>query len=967
MKSKVLLIICIVLAVLSANMVFAADSNSSDVSVDNQLTATDTNYDKIVDHTSEMDSYSQFYTPFDVDEGGTFVKNIDEDQNFNDNLDVLSVKNDENSTGNGSNEPMLNQGNEIQTFKIVNINSTGKGVVPLNITDGLSNKEITGEFSATLIYKEGNNDNTIPLNVLYENNNLIFDYPLPDYIPSATLEIVYAENGNKLYKNITLSRIFNAKIEVINNVNEFQTGNFTFKVVDKDTNAPISGRTVRLYTVTSSISAGFSAITNEEGIANFKTSDLYEFDNTNNSFTMKQLEVGNHTVRISMASPIVATTVNTELTIKKATLNIVINPYKEYYGSTKQVIINVTNANTGEAMNGIILHLYMANTTAKDYYFQTDANGQSKINVSGLDSGVYSVTVSNNDTKNINNKKVDGSITILGKPVSLAVSVPSTYCYNGGNIATITVKDMSTGKPIGDAIVLVQIKSDNSSEAYLYQTDDNGVINVNYDSTTVGLHEIVVNTADKRYIASSVTKTVTVKKSIDIDVSDIDYSQEAIIKINVAKELLDSEIFISISNDKGFEKSYYETAKETIIIKLSELDVSTYFVDVDCINSDNYQIHVNQSFNVSKLDIGDIDLPNELSSDEYLTFYMPTDATGDVIIYIDGFLYESTEIYDGEVSFPVEDLMEGNYSCRVYYSGDDNYNSFSKESILTILSPVLTISAKDMKVKYGGDYDFIAIFYNSDLDPLSNSNVIFNVNNKDYLVKTDYSGIAVLKIGLGNGTYKIKSVNLLTGEHLTKTLTIYDEPKPIVGTTIDAFGLTTVFNGGKYIVATLKDTLGNPLVGVYVDINVDNIYKSIKTDKNGQVKLSTNGLTPKSYYTAIITFDGNDCYEKSTTTVKVNVKKATLKVSAKSATFKKSVKTKKYSITLKTNQNKVMKNTKVTIKVNKISYVAKTNSKGVATFKITKLTKKGTFKSVISYKGDKYYNKLTKTINIKVK
>lgn len=76
MKSKILLIICIVLAVLSANMVFAVDNNSSDISADNQLTAIEANYDKIVDHSSEMESYSQFYTPFEVEEGDTFVKNI---------------------------------------------------------------------------------------------------------------------------------------------------------------------------------------------------------------------------------------------------------------------------------------------------------------------------------------------------------------------------------------------------------------------------------------------------------------------------------------------------------------------------------------------------------------------------------------------------------------------------------------------------------------------------------------------------------------------------------------------------------------------------------------------------------------------------------------------------------------------------------------------------------------------------
>ena len=56
---------------------------------------------------------------------------------------------------------------------------------------------------------------------------------------------------------------------------------------------------------------------------------------------------------------------------------------------------------------------------------------------------------------------------------------------------------------------------------------------------------------------------------------------------------------------------------------------------------------------------------------------------------------------------------------------------------------------------------------------------------------------------------------------------------------------------------------------------------------------------------------------------------------------------------------------KVTIKVNKKTYTAKTNKKGVATFKITKLNKKGTFKSTITYKGNSYYNKVTKKVKIK--
>ena len=61
-----------------------------------------------------------------------------------------------------------------------------------------------------------------------------------------------------------------------------------------------------------------------------------------------------------------------------------------------------------------------------------------------------------------------------------------------------------------------------------------------------------------------------------------------------------------------------------------------------------------------------------------------------------------------------------------------------------------------------------------------------------------------------------------------------------------------------------------------------------------------------------------------------------------------------------------MKKAKVTLKVKGKKYSAKTNNKGKATFKITKLTKKGTYQAVIKYNGNSYYKKVTKNIKIKI-
>ena len=153
-------------------------------------------------------------------------------------------------------------------------------------------------------------------------------------------------------------------------------------------------------------------------------------------------------------------------------------------------------------------------------------------------------------------------------------------------------------------------------------------------------------------------------------------------------------------------------------------------------------------------------------------------------------------------------------------------------------------------------------------------------------------------------------------------------------------------------------------MSVTVDLNG---VKTYITDKNGQIVVSTNELLPKTYAANII-FGGNASYAGSAKNIKVTVKKATPKLTAKKKTFKKSIKVKKYSVILKNNVGKAMKKVKVTLKINaKKTITVKTNSKGKATFKIKKLTKKGTYKAIVTFKANKYYNKATKKVKIRVK
>ena len=201
----------------------------------------------------------------------------------------------------------------------------------------------------------------------------------------------------------------------------------------------------------------------------------------------------------------------------------------------------------------------------------------------------------------------------------------------------------------------------------------------------------------------------------------------------------------------------------------------------------------------------------------------------------------------------------------------------------------------------------------------------------------------------------------------TVTLKAYTKPLVDLKTTIEVSSVNTVYNGGKYLIVNVKDVFGDALKGVKVTIKLSNgKTKTMTTDSKGQVKFLTNGLAPKTY-TATITTVAFGKYIKTTKNAKVTVKKATLKLAAKEKTFKRKVKTKKYAVTLKDNTGKAMKKVKLTLKVNGKKFTAKTNSKGKAIFKIKKFAKKGKFTAKIVYKGNAYYNKLTKKVKIKIK
>ena len=302
----------------------------------------------------------------------------------------------------------------------------------------------------------------------------------------------------------------------------------------------------------------------------------------------------------------------------------------------------------------------------------------------------------------------------------------------------------------------------------------------------------------------------------------------------------------------------------------------------------------------------------------------------------------------------------GTANITIRFAGNENYTASNKTVQITVNPGNSTVNAEDLEITFG---DTINIQVTSENASYVNYKII-DKNGAIIINGTIEANGNITGLELPAGEY---TVNLTTEVDKNHNPASNESQLTIkkASTSITATGVTTTYNVSKNLVITLKDNKGNPIKGMTVTVNLGS-NKKYTTDKNGQVKVNVGNLVPK-IYTAKISFDGNTNYTSSSATSKVTVKKASPKMTAKAKTYKFEDKTKKYTITLKDNKGKVMKNTKVTLKVNGKTYTAKTNSKGVATFKLTKLTKKGKYNAVITYAGSKYYKKATKKSKITVK
>jgi hypothetical protein len=400
----------------------------------------------------------------------------------------------------------------------INVNSTKKGEVKISIINGNETINITkGDLTLNVTYINGNDTVVIPVTEYdIENGTLTFTLENGNFT-SAILNIKYKNTE----ANVTLNRIYNVNIIPIGASADFQDGNFTFKVVDKDNpDEVLTNKTVSImmtkdgtnvYFITKTSSGGYNLGTSttltidENGIATLNNTNFYPgLVISDNIYA----PIGTYVATVSGSGAIKGSN-KTNLTINKIDVNIVLQPFSEYYGTDKKVTITVTNSKTGKTVSGVYIALNITGATLSSPNQVTNGEGSIELGVSVLPTGTYAMSFAANDT-NLNNSNGSGSFTIKKIPVVIN-GKDVTVQFNTGT--TYTIKVTKDGKGVSGVYVFVRLYSTSKKyNDYLFQTDKNGKISFSA-SLAVGKHKIIVALADTRYSAKQITKTIKVKKA----------------------------------------------------------------------------------------------------------------------------------------------------------------------------------------------------------------------------------------------------------------------------------------------------------------------------------------------------------------------------------------------------------------------------------------------------------------------
>ena len=556
------------------------------------------------------------------------------------------------------------------------------------------------------------------------------------------------------------------------------------------------------------------------------------------SVTVSDLKAGDYTVAVKYAGDnnYNGATGSAEFSVLKITPDMDVTVDSAVFGEDLTVVAVLPADATGEVVITV---------NGKDYSVVIE-NGVASATVPGINAGYYTIVVKYAGDNNYNAVDVTKGVNVAKADAALNVIINNV---DYGNVFTVNavLTGVNNAPLTGDVIVTVNGKDYTVNVV-------NGKGNVTGVKLAAGSYDFTAKFAgDNNYNAVSDSGKFNVNKvdsAIYVAVSDIKVGEDAVITVKLLSDAT-GNVTVNVNG-----KNYNGTVINGMAnVEVSGLKADTYDVAVKYSGDNNYNDAVaTSSFTVSKVDpTMDVTVDGIVFGEDLtVEAVLPADATGKVVIVVDGTSY-TANITDGKATQVVKDLTAGYHTVGVKYGGDDKYNDVVVDGFVIVdkAQPVLGVVIAD--VNYGNEFAIEATLTGVNSTPL-NGNVIVTVNGKFYVVNvTDGKGtLTGVKLAAGtygftavwagndnyaavdeNGDFKVNKLNstvavnaddIKVGENVTVSVNVPSDATGNVIVTVDGKDYTVAIVDGK-AVKTISDLKANNYT-VTVKYDGDNNYNA---------------------------------------------------------------------------------------------------------------------------------------------
>ena len=582
------------------------------------------------------------------------------------------------------------------------------------------------------------------------------------------------------------------------------------------------------------------------------------------SVTVSDLKAGDYTVAVKYAGDnnYNGATGSAEFSVSKITPDMDVTVNNIVFGEDLTVNAVLPADATGEVVITV---------NGEDYTAAIE-NGVASVTVSDLKAGDYTVAVKYAGDNNYNAVDVTKGVNVAKADAALNVIINNV---DYGNVFTVNAVLTGVNNAPLDTNIIVTVNGKNYIVAIV-----NGKGTFHADKLAAGSYNFNARFAgSNNYNEVSDSGKFNVYKvdsAIDVAVSDINVGEDAVINVKLADDAT-GEVVITVNGEDYNAAINNGVASVTV----SDLKAGDYTVAVKYAGDNNYNAVVaTSSFTVSKVDstmgvtVDDIVFGEDLTVNAVL----PADATGEVVITVDGTPYTAT-IIDGKATGTIKDLTAGDYTVSVKYAGDDKYAGVEFTGVVNVAKADAVLGVVIADVDYGNGFVIEATLTGVNGAPLT-GDVIVTVNGKEYTVEVaaDGKGIATgdklaartygfAAVWAGNDNYNIVTEN---GDFKVNKV---DSSIDVAVDTID-FGEDAVIS-----VKLAADATGE----VVITVNGEDYTAAIE---NGVASVTVSDLKAGDY-TVAVKYAGDNNYNGATGSAEFSVLKITpdMDVTVDSAVF----------------------------------------------------------------------------------